>query len=1349
MAVGSVLALTYAFGSILGAGSALGYLATTLTGKFLLSVAASAILGALSPKPSSAGSNRGYQTNAGGTALDHQIVYGEVKVGGAILYDETTGSDNKFLHRIIGVAGHEIESFERIYINDEYIDVSSIPASGNVPLVYSSDGQETSDRYNGKVTINFHLGSPDQLADADLVSASTRWTDQHRLRGIAYMYIKMEYDQDTFPNGIPIFTATIKGKKVKNPATGLTTWSDNPALCLRDYLTSTGYGLAEDEDNIDDALVNSAVFVCNETNTDAGTKRFTCNGSFTTGSTPYDTISNLLTSMGGTMWYAQGKWRMKPAYWTASVMDLNEDDLRSSISVSTRHSRRDNFNTVKGTFRGEESNWQVTDYPQRTKAAFVAADGGQESVADVNLSFTDTSVEARRLALITLERNRQQLTISASFGLRTLGLQVGDNIRITNSRFGWVNKYFEVVSWNFGLTDGLDLQTEVILRETSESVFDEVADGIVYERDNTNLPNPFNGLGVTNLAVNDGGRTQSDGTFVPSALFSWDAADTAFVSYYKVTWKPLADSSYASTTTTGTSIELSPIVDAVEYVFRVQAISVLGNSGSISTITYTTGGDVTAPNLPILDTPIGTLGFINIYWTNPSDKDFSHVEIWESNTSSFSAAVNIAEAFGDSFNRGNLGPLVTKYYWIRSVDLSSNKSAFVGPVSATTSQITNADLGPATIQYDNFAVGITDLFDDITRDFTQVGIDLSQRVLVSDYNITVEYQQQLENATTQLATDALTLALNASSLESRVNDSGITVDPATGSVTIQGLSAIQGRVNEVEIDLNAFEGELVLKATTSYVNNAIAAASLPEANLAALEGFEARVGTVEIDLDSVEGTITLTSTGSYYNVNDSVLGVEALEGRIFINEGSISLKASQTDMTDVRTRLGSAEITINAIDVPSIKLAVQDVRSISEKQTDLAGLTLEGVLGRYKDREYVLQDSAYARLSLTADVNDEREARASAVFELASQIGDNEASIFSEQQTRVSADSALASDITKLNVQINDPITGLPAAQASIINLEETKVTPTEATAIAQSEITSSLASAGAGTIGASIINLEATKVSAAGAVAAVNTEVGAEFNGISGLVSETVLVKAGVDGIETKYGVSIDNNGNASGFQLLSGASGSAFNIRADQFAVFDANNNGGVAPFTIFTAARTVDGVVYPAGTYIKNASIDNAAIVTGSITTAKINNLAVTEGKIDNLSVDTIKIKDNAVTIPKSQTSTTTRTGNNDWQQCNNFSITLPASATLTLSWFGAQFYVPTRTFPAIGVRFLIDGVIVSSRITDSGNSGLEADFLADGFSSVLSAGTYFIQVEWFGQNSNVKLQERTLIALGAMK
>ena len=481
MAVSAVVALAST-----AAVSATAIIAGTMTltafaTAFAVNFALGAALKALTPKPSVGGiggSNRGYQTTAIGTALDHQIIYGKMRVAGARIYDEATGENNKYLHRIVAFAGHEIESFDEIYINDE---LATLDGSGNVT---------SPSKYNGKVRINRHLGTSDQAADTDLVNESVHWTTQHRLRGIAYMYIRLQFDADAFPNGIPEITSTISGKKVYDPRTSTTAWSDNPALCLRDYLTSS-YGISEATANIDDTLVISAANVCDQTNTDAGTTRYTCNGSFTTASTPYDMINSLLTSMDGSMWYAQGKWRMKPAYWTAPVLDLDEDDLRSGISVSTRHSRRNNFNTVKGTFRGEESNWQTTDYPEVSSTASVQADNGQVSVADVDLPFTDNSIEARRIARISLESNRQQLTVNAAFGLKTLQLQVGDNIRLTNSRFGWTNKEFQVLSWSFGLTDGLDLQVNMTLRETAESVYDEVDDGVVYERDNTTLLSPF------------------------------------------------------------------------------------------------------------------------------------------------------------------------------------------------------------------------------------------------------------------------------------------------------------------------------------------------------------------------------------------------------------------------------------------------------------------------------------------------------------------------------------------------------------------------------------------------------------------------------------------------------------------------------------------------------------------------------------------------------------------------------------------------------------------------------------------------------------------------------------------
>ena len=582
-----------------------------------------AALRALMPKPPSFG-NRGYQTTAIGTALDHQIIYGKVRVGGARIYDEATGQNNKYLHRVVAVAGHEIQSFDEIYINDEVV---TLDGSGNVT---------SPSKYDGKVRIKLHLGSPNQTADTFLVNESAHWTTEHRLRGIAYMYIRLAFDADVFPNGIPEITATISGKKVYDPRTSTTAWSDNPALCLRDYLTSS-YGIAEETANIDDTLVTAAANVCDQTNTIAGTTRYTCNGAFTTASTPYDMINGILTSMDGSLWYAQGKWRMKPAYWTAPVLDLNEDDLRSSVSVSTRHSRRNNFNTVKGTFRGEESNWQTTDYPQVTNAAFVTADGGQESVADVDLPFTDNSIEARRIARISLERNRQQLTVSASFGLKTLQVQVGDNIRLLNERFGWdypseldpnirVGKEFEVIAWGFGLTDGLDLQTQMTLRETAESVYDEVDDGVVYERDNTTLLSPFSvpsvGLSVLAEAVVSNQKVSN------IAVATVTSSRPEGIDYVEVEYKLSTESTYSSFGQGPLGEFKVRDLQVADYDFRARAINTFGIRGEFE---YLLNVEINAfigdpSDVSSLTTELSG-GTLFLSWPPVPDADLSHYEV--------------------------------------------------------------------------------------------------------------------------------------------------------------------------------------------------------------------------------------------------------------------------------------------------------------------------------------------------------------------------------------------------------------------------------------------------------------------------------------------------------------------------------------------------------------------------------------------------------------------------------------------------------------------------------------------------------------------------------------------------
>jgi len=675
VAVGTAVA-TY----VVGAAAVGAMTAGTL---FAIGLATQVVLGlalnALTPKPSIGGiggtSPRGYQVNSRGSALDHAIIYGRTKVGGAIVFDDTTGTNNKFLHRVIAVAGHEIESFDEIYIND---DLVTLDGSGNVT---------SPSRYNGKVRINLHLGATDQTADTDLVSEVSAWSTNHRLRGIAYMYVRFGFDADVFPNGLPTITAVVKGKKIYNPATTLTEWSDNPALCLRDYLSTTSYGLGEEDINIDDALVSAAATVCAETNTDAGTARYTTNGTFTTSTTPYDLINSLLTSMGGSMWYSQGKWRMKPAYWTAPVLSLDEDDLRSSISVATRHSRRDNFNTVKGTFRGAETNWQVTDYPEVTNAAFVATDKGQVSTVDIDLPFTDNSIEARRIGRIGLEGNRQQIVVSASFGLRALAVQVGDNITLTNTRFGWSSKEFQVVAWNFGLTDGLDLQITMTLKETAESVFDEVDDGIVYERDNTTLLSPFEvpAVGISAVATTQVIREKLTNIINVTVTSGRPEA----IDRIEVEFKESTDGEYTSLGTGELGLFRAVDLDTASYDFRARAVNTFGVKGEWEFLS-----DVAANGL--LDPPDDVTGFtaelngptIHLEWEPIASLDLSYYRIrhsLEETGATYANATTAVDKVPRPANSVSV-PARSGTYHIKSVDksgvTSENYTSVVVPAAA-------------------------------------------------------------------------------------------------------------------------------------------------------------------------------------------------------------------------------------------------------------------------------------------------------------------------------------------------------------------------------------------------------------------------------------------------------------------------------------------------------------------------------------------------------------------------------------------------------------------------------------------------------------------------------------------
>ena len=145
------------------------------------------------------------------------VIYGTRRVGGTRVFistrDETGGDPNEYLYIAHVLCEGEINAVSQIKFDDILI---------------------TDARFSGLVTHNVHLGTDDQTYDSLLTEANAGWTSAHRLRGVAYIAFRIKWDQDVFSN-IPDITCVVQGRKVFDPRNSTTAYSNNPALCIRDY----------------------------------------------------------------------------------------------------------------------------------------------------------------------------------------------------------------------------------------------------------------------------------------------------------------------------------------------------------------------------------------------------------------------------------------------------------------------------------------------------------------------------------------------------------------------------------------------------------------------------------------------------------------------------------------------------------------------------------------------------------------------------------------------------------------------------------------------------------------------------------------------------------------------------------------------------------------------------------------------------------------------------------------------------------------------------------------------------------------------------------------------------------
>lgn len=539
---------------------------------------AAALLGKKKPVDASslAARGQGINDNTTGTVQDIPVVYGRSKVGGIrvpIMSRVSSNKENSYLYMIYILCEGPIDAIEQIYIDNEPIESS---------------------KFDGLIRHWPRLGTDNQTAVTQLIPLTRGvLTEQWTFNGMAY--IAFEFKRDLTPGstkkleafqGFPTVTAVVRGRKLYDPRSGQTNYSNNPALVLRDYLTNTRYGRGLAESLIDDEAIKTEANYCDATIVDNGQsmKRYTCDGVLLTGQKIKDNVEELTTCFNATLIRNSGLYKpliFKPA---PSVMVLDKSVILPGVSVGFK-GKRERYNSIEAEYINGSNSWQ-TDMAIYSNAEYLAADDGEKLVFKGQYPFIVGKSQAHRVAQIALKSSRLSKTVQINCTLVALQLEIGDVITLDYAEIGFNNALYRVMGWAFNPEASIGLRLEEY-------------DADVYALGETDLAD----LGDTESGFDSpleigpptfGQPTQTfvtkgTGEVVNQIRLEWTPPDSSFINQYELEYrvKPTDGSDPLWTYAGRTPYPYIEILDlaVATYEFRARCINTLGIGSDYATLT--------------------------------------------------------------------------------------------------------------------------------------------------------------------------------------------------------------------------------------------------------------------------------------------------------------------------------------------------------------------------------------------------------------------------------------------------------------------------------------------------------------------------------------------------------------------------------------------------------------------------------------------------------------------------------------------------------------------------------------------------------------------------------------------
>ena len=549
-----------------------------------------------------------------------------------------------------------------------------------------------------------HLGTSSQTADAYLLSVvPSQWTSADRLRGLAYVVVTLDLEDQRFQGGPPQMSWDVRGRKCYDPRTGTVVWTQNPAVIVRDYLKEP-WGFECGVGDVDDDYVIAAANACDVSITLTAMSNgspvtwtgptYTCNGALVSTDSREKVLNDLCDSMAGYAVYG-ARWQVMAGVWSAPVLSLTDADLAGQIEIVQAGASLDEvFNGIRGSYVPGDSG-VMSDFSY-ANSTFVTADG-RELWTEVALPYTNSAARCRNLARIMVEANRDSQVIRMPCTLRAWPLQVGDRVTVTSAEYGLSAKTYRVTDWAFGL------QTPVLLtlQEDAAAIYDLADAAEADPAPNTGLPNPFVVATVSGLSASSGNdqlQVMADGAIVARVKVSWSAVTDAYVAdgsgRIEVKWRRVGQDDANTWRTVivpgdATSAFLQGTTDGEVVTVCVTAINGLGARGAPAYLSHAVVGKSQAPDNVAGLSVAAQPGGVSISWTPCVNLDYLQTEVRIG--ASWAAGTRLYAGRGTSFVWP--WPAAGTYtVRVRHRDSSGNESAAEATASITVSA-TNTLIG--------------------------------------------------------------------------------------------------------------------------------------------------------------------------------------------------------------------------------------------------------------------------------------------------------------------------------------------------------------------------------------------------------------------------------------------------------------------------------------------------------------------------------------------------------------------------------------------------------------------------------------------------------------------------------